>query len=147
MQSRLRNAVRSVHCIALSEVQTLHGRCCLFGDCLVQSEPIEGRENGFLSACQEGQLGRRVYGVRVHAHVPHHTCEQRQAGDSIQLERPSLWPRKAGFDWQCGLVKDCVVCEKWSISCSRIPPITASRYSRIERLTHLGCLCMYSAES
>jgi hypothetical protein len=57
MQSRLRNATRSVRSIVLSEIQTLHGRCCLFGECLVQSEPIErtlGREKAFLSACQDG---------------------------------------------------------------------------------------------
>lgn len=50
MQSRLRNAVGSVHCTVLSEFQTLHGRCRLFGECLVQSEPIERRKKAFLSA-------------------------------------------------------------------------------------------------
>lgn len=53
MQSRLRNAARSVRCTVMLEAQTLHGRCCIFGEFLVQSEPIERREKAFLSACQD----------------------------------------------------------------------------------------------
>ena len=53
MQSRLRNAVSPVRCTVLSEIQTLHGRCCLFGECLVRSEPIKRRKKVFLSACQD----------------------------------------------------------------------------------------------
>ena len=53
MQSRLRNAASPVRCIVLSEIQTLHGRFRLFGECFVQSEPIERREKAFLSACQD----------------------------------------------------------------------------------------------